>query len=521
MTTGGDWKELVRAASDGDDKAVQSLLFTIGVNPNYQHPEYMTTPLLEAIRHKQYTTVKLLLSGSGSIGNSTSTCTGNRTIQANDKLKSHVRVVLSDPTIAGDLDGQTPIELALELKDHKMVDIVLQYLEASNNQIRYCKTILMTGSRYRYDLVKYILNLGHCVIVVIDNNDDKNSTQSSNNNNPNRNHDDHTSKEFCNGLPVEQEETKLRTETGNKKVWFLSHISQLKDILHNNRHQTTIQKDVTTLTTTMVTTQTESSLDSTTDSYMYIPTMLDIWIHTMSSIAQTTTNSTFLDDIATHLPSTEYFSSSLVGMNDTDTNNSIVHQKNESTPIPYLLLLESKCPNSPMIDSKVQTALSWLFSNVNQSLITIFAIKIHDASTVSTSSSGPFSSWFWTRLMMNINNKTVSSMWCQSIGRLLGLEQTVTTTDQFFATVPTKNEIGVHGHVYTTNLFQILLPTQQQECNTTLSTTTRTKNHVIDTTPTQHQQHKVQQQHEQQKHSEENDWIQKLDSILLHSNKTI
>ena len=44
----GDWKDLYAAASDGDLDRVRYHL-RAGVNPNYQHPEVLCTPLVASI----------------------------------------------------------------------------------------------------------------------------------------------------------------------------------------------------------------------------------------------------------------------------------------------------------------------------------------------------------------------------------------------------------------------------------------------------------------------------------------
>ncbi|MCC5854076.1 MAG: hypothetical protein JJU10_00145 [Idiomarina sp.] len=52
----GDWKDLYSAALNGDLARVQYHL-NAGVNPNYQHPEIMSTPLVASIiaGHEQVT----------------------------------------------------------------------------------------------------------------------------------------------------------------------------------------------------------------------------------------------------------------------------------------------------------------------------------------------------------------------------------------------------------------------------------------------------------------------------------
>ena len=57
---GGNWKDMFSAVQKGDFELV-SYHLNKGVDPNYQHPEFMTTFLLEAIRTDHYEIAKLLL----------------------------------------------------------------------------------------------------------------------------------------------------------------------------------------------------------------------------------------------------------------------------------------------------------------------------------------------------------------------------------------------------------------------------------------------------------------------------
>ena len=60
MPSGGDWKALYEAASQGDLDAVNRWL-AAGVDPNFQHPEFGTTPLIAASEAGQLDAVKLLV----------------------------------------------------------------------------------------------------------------------------------------------------------------------------------------------------------------------------------------------------------------------------------------------------------------------------------------------------------------------------------------------------------------------------------------------------------------------------
>ncbi len=57
---GGDWKEMLYAAEKGDAPLVEYHL-RMGEDPNYRHPEFLTTPLIVAVETNQYEVAKLLL----------------------------------------------------------------------------------------------------------------------------------------------------------------------------------------------------------------------------------------------------------------------------------------------------------------------------------------------------------------------------------------------------------------------------------------------------------------------------
>ena len=58
--SGGNWKDMFAAIQKGDFELVDFHL-RMGVDPNYQHPEFMTTFLLEAIRKDRFEIAELLL----------------------------------------------------------------------------------------------------------------------------------------------------------------------------------------------------------------------------------------------------------------------------------------------------------------------------------------------------------------------------------------------------------------------------------------------------------------------------
>jgi len=58
--SGGNWKQLFKATTEGDLELVRIYL-RMGIDPNYQHPEFMEAPLVESIRCNHLDIAKLLL----------------------------------------------------------------------------------------------------------------------------------------------------------------------------------------------------------------------------------------------------------------------------------------------------------------------------------------------------------------------------------------------------------------------------------------------------------------------------
>ncbi|MEM9324552.1 MAG: ankyrin repeat domain-containing protein [Bacteroidota bacterium] len=58
--SGGDWKEMLVAVQEGNLALVQYHIKN-GVDPNYEHPELMTTPLIESVEYRQIEIAKYLL----------------------------------------------------------------------------------------------------------------------------------------------------------------------------------------------------------------------------------------------------------------------------------------------------------------------------------------------------------------------------------------------------------------------------------------------------------------------------
>ena len=90
---GGDWKQLFKAAGEGDVELV-SFYIRSGLNPNYKHPEFLSTPLIESAQNGHVEVVEFLLQNG------------------------------ADPTIKSDFDGLTALETAREFRREKVIAIL-------------------------------------------------------------------------------------------------------------------------------------------------------------------------------------------------------------------------------------------------------------------------------------------------------------------------------------------------------------------------------------------------------------
>ena len=77
----GDWKDLYQAALDGN-LALVDYHISQGVNPNYQHPEIMRTPLVASLIH------------------------------GHDEVAHYLLAHGADPHLMSDFDGLTPLQAA-------------------------------------------------------------------------------------------------------------------------------------------------------------------------------------------------------------------------------------------------------------------------------------------------------------------------------------------------------------------------------------------------------------------------
>ena len=94
----GDWKELYLSAQNGNLELVRYHI-RMGVNPNYQHPEFMTTPLIASIERQHFEIVEFLLNNG------------------------------SDPCLKEDSGYHTPLSMAEFTKNQKLIDLVKVHLK--------------------------------------------------------------------------------------------------------------------------------------------------------------------------------------------------------------------------------------------------------------------------------------------------------------------------------------------------------------------------------------------------------
>jgi ankyrin repeat protein len=89
----GDWKEMFNAAEAGDLGLLRYHL-AAQVDPNYQHPEYMCTPLVACILAGQYDAAALLLQYG------------------------------ADPQLRSEGEAMTPLQAACHLRDPALIRLI-------------------------------------------------------------------------------------------------------------------------------------------------------------------------------------------------------------------------------------------------------------------------------------------------------------------------------------------------------------------------------------------------------------
>lgn len=172
-----------------------------GVDPNYQHPEMESTALCEAIRAGNIDVVKYLLEYNK---NPAPAAPNEKEIEENKKRPT------VDPTIPSAYENETPLEIAMELRHHEMIDAILEALPSNffDEESKYCKAVLVTlpmetMTAQQVDLTRHVLKLGHRLILapVLEP--------------PSKENDLVKSKEYLHTLDT------LKQDTGNSKIWTM------------------------------------------------------------------------------------------------------------------------------------------------------------------------------------------------------------------------------------------------------------------------------------------------------------
>ncbi len=95
--SGGDWKAMFKGVQEGDLGLVEFYL-NQGIDPNYQHPEYMASALVESIRFNHLDITRFLLENG------------------------------ANPEVVEDFEGDTPLSVA-RLKRNKQAEaLILEYI---------------------------------------------------------------------------------------------------------------------------------------------------------------------------------------------------------------------------------------------------------------------------------------------------------------------------------------------------------------------------------------------------------
>lgn len=142
MAAGGNWKEMFHACEKGDLELVDYHL-KMGVDPNYQHPEYATSALLESIEKGQLKVAELLLDNG------------------------------ANPAIVKDFSRETPMSIAVNKANKAAIYLLNRYLpETQRNQaIGPRHSILVTGGNRGIGkaIAESLLKEGHQVVITVRN----------------------------------------------------------------------------------------------------------------------------------------------------------------------------------------------------------------------------------------------------------------------------------------------------------------------------------------------------------------
>lgn len=97
---GGDWKEMFRGVETNDFDLVRYHIAS-GIDLNYQHPEFLTSVLIESINQNNLEMMVFLLKNG------------------------------ADPSIKEAFSCKSPMEIAKQLRNEKAVEILNKYLNTN------------------------------------------------------------------------------------------------------------------------------------------------------------------------------------------------------------------------------------------------------------------------------------------------------------------------------------------------------------------------------------------------------
>lgn len=140
MSTGGSWKDLFLAAEQGDIPKARYHL-GLGVDPNFQHPEYFSAPLFEAIKHGHFEMVKILIEEG-----------------------------MADPSLVEELTDDSALDIALSCREFEILDYLNTHLPPGERWSPHHVLVTTIGTGRNLEIGKEIcrrfLGKGHRVVLV-------------------------------------------------------------------------------------------------------------------------------------------------------------------------------------------------------------------------------------------------------------------------------------------------------------------------------------------------------------------
>lgn len=135
----GDWKDLLRASQEGDLGLVEYYI-KMGIDPNYQHPEFLTAPLFESIRFGHLDITAFLLKNG------------------------------ADPNLKEGFGVDTPLSVAKSVKNKAAIQLLKQYQMSSptkSSTDRINKILITGGNRgIGKAIAQQLLEEGQKVVIV-------------------------------------------------------------------------------------------------------------------------------------------------------------------------------------------------------------------------------------------------------------------------------------------------------------------------------------------------------------------